>query len=168
MDQEPTKSGIKQVKRDKKGRFVKGCSGNPEGGPGRPEGSVSVTTAIRNKLAEVPKGKKRTYLELLITKILTMAIGEGNTRMIKLIWNYIDGKPTERQEIIQRRDKLDILLGEIRERREPLVKFNPHANEGLGKDKETRAPLSRKTTQKEGPLKNGASGAQKGRIQKKN
>lgn len=86
-----------EIIRDKEGKFVKGFSGNPSMiGVGRPKGSgLSITTAVKAKLDEVPKGEKKTYLALLIDKIFTQAIKEGNEQMIKQIWNYIDGLPQQ-------------------------------------------------------------------------
>jgi len=82
--------------RDKKGRFVKGTSGNLNG---RPTGSgVSITTEIKKKLEEVPKGEKATYLQLLLTKILTLAVEKGDQTMIRNIWNYVDGMPLQKIE----------------------------------------------------------------------
>ncbi len=94
QDKQPAKTGKKQGIRDEKGRFVEGVSGNPLGG-GRPQGSVSITTAIKNKLREIPEGKKKTYLSLLIERIMAKAIVEGDQQTIKLIWNYIEGMPKE-------------------------------------------------------------------------
>lgn len=81
-----------QVLRDEKGRFL--TSGNPEGtGGGRPVGSISITAEIKLKLLEIPKNEQRTYLDLLIQKILRKAILDGDAQMIKQIWYYIDGLP---------------------------------------------------------------------------
>jgi hypothetical protein len=67
---------------------------------GRPKGSgISITTEIKKKLEEVPQGQKATYLELLINRIFKQAIQDGNEQMIKQIWNYVDGMPTQRQEL---------------------------------------------------------------------
>ena len=96
---EPDNSGeIQDIVRDEKGRFIEGHSGNPAG---KPRGTVSITTEIRNKLSEIPVGQKSTYLELLISRILKQAVVEGNEQMIKLIWNYIEGMPEHRISIDQ-------------------------------------------------------------------
>ena len=88
----------REITRDEKGRFIEGCSGNPSG---RPAGSVSITTEIKKKLDEVPEGQKKTYLELLINKIVRQAIIDGNEQMIKFIWNYVDGMPEHKVSINQ-------------------------------------------------------------------
>lgn len=71
-------------------RWEKGQSGNPAG---RPSGSVSITAEIKKKLQEVPEGQQKSYLELLINRILKQAVVDGNEQMIKQIWSYIDGTP---------------------------------------------------------------------------
>lgn len=70
--------------------FQKGQSGNPAG---RPKGSISITTEIKKKLEEMPKGSKKTYLDLLVATILKKAIEDGNEQIIRHIWSYIDGLP---------------------------------------------------------------------------
>lgn len=93
------KTAKKQRKPRGKGRpFKPGQSGNPKG---RPVGSVSITTEIKRRLLQMPKGqkgRKKTYLQILITKILKKAIMDGDSQMIKNIWNYVDGFPREKIE----------------------------------------------------------------------
>ncbi len=74
-------------------RWKKGESGNPAG---RPVGSVSITAEIKKKLQEIPDGQQKSYLELLINRILKQAVVDGNEQMIKQIWSYIDGPPGEK------------------------------------------------------------------------
>ncbi|MCX6718423.1 MAG: DUF5681 domain-containing protein [Candidatus Staskawiczbacteria bacterium] len=75
--------------------FKKGQSGNPNG---RPSGSVSITAEIKKKLQEIPEGQQKSYLELLINRILKQAVVDGNEQMIKQIWNYIDGPPRQAED----------------------------------------------------------------------
>jgi len=91
MESEPTKNGTKPDGRDESGRFT---VGNP-GGPGRPPGSISITTEIKRKLEEVNPETKKTYLQELIEKIISKATKEGDTVTLKQIWNYIDGMPKQ-------------------------------------------------------------------------
>ena len=86
----------KQQKRVIGKPFKKGQSGNPAG---RPLGSISITTEIKKKLQEVPDGQKKTYLELLINRILKLGVVDGNEQMIKAIWNYIDGLPAQKLDL---------------------------------------------------------------------
>lgn len=75
--------------------WEKGQSGNPAG---RPPGSVSITAEIKRKLQEVPEGQQKSYLELLINRILKQAVVDGNEQMIKQIWSYIDGPPRQAED----------------------------------------------------------------------
>lgn len=93
INKSPDDTGKKQEKRgDIETRFKKGQSGNPKG---RPPGSVSITTEIKKRLQEMPDGQKKTYLELLINRILKLGVVDGNEQMIKVIWNYVDGMPNQ-------------------------------------------------------------------------
>ena len=73
-------------------RWEKGQSGNPAG---RPPGSVSITAEIKKKLLEIPENQQKSYLDLLINRILKKAVVDGNDQMIKQIWSYIDGPPRQ-------------------------------------------------------------------------
>ena len=87
--------------------FKKGESGNPEG---RPKGSLSITGEIKKKLEEIPENQKKTYLEILITKILKKAIVDEDQQMIKNIWNYVDGLPKGTLDIGATDELKDFLL----------------------------------------------------------
>lgn len=86
--------------RNPDGTFAKGVSGNPDG---RPKGSLSVVEAIRrelDKVADLPSNKeKKTYLELLIQRIMKKAIGDGDVAMIRDMINRIDGMPKQPVEM---------------------------------------------------------------------
>jgi len=77
--------------------YKKGQSGNPEG---RPVGSVSVTSMVKRKLQEIPEGQKKTYLEILVSKILQKAIVDGDQQLIRAIWAYSDGMPRKGVDIV--------------------------------------------------------------------
>ena len=72
--------------------FKKGESGNPAG---RPVGSKSFTTQVKDALAQISKGTGTSYQEELIKAILHKAIVEKDTAMMRLIWNYLDGMPQQ-------------------------------------------------------------------------
>ena len=90
------KKDKKGIKRDEKGHIVAGSASlNPKG---RPEGSLSITAAIKAKLEEEyvnlanPEDKK-TYLTKIIDAIFHNAIELKDARTLKDIWAYIDGLP---------------------------------------------------------------------------
>lgn len=77
------------------GRFI-------EGNSGKPKGARQLTTLVKEALTRIAKnegGEEIKYEEALIRKILHKAIVEGDTAMIKLMWNYIDGMPTQFIEV---------------------------------------------------------------------
>lgn len=80
--------------RDERGRFKPGMSGNPVG---KPAGALSITAEIKKRLQEVPEGQQKSYLELLVNRILKQAVVDGNEQMIKQIWSYVDGTPVEQR-----------------------------------------------------------------------
>lgn len=86
----PARKKKKPIKRDKKGRWLPGESGNKNG---RPKG-VSITEMVRFALDEVEPKTKQSWKELIVKKILLKAIF-GDTQMIKTLWSYIDGMPNQ-------------------------------------------------------------------------
>jgi hypothetical protein len=83
-------------KRDEKGRLLPGNTANPAG---RPEGSISVVSAIKKKLQECPEGKQKTYLHYLVEKIMKKAVIDDDVSMIKDIIDRVDGKPQQRTDL---------------------------------------------------------------------
>lgn len=83
----PKNNGKNRLQDPKTGKFI---MGNPGGG--RPEGSVSVVEAIKRKLQEVSKEKKKSYLEYLVDQIIKKGIVDGDVSMIKDIIDRVDGK----------------------------------------------------------------------------
>ena len=86
-------------KRDENGRLLPGGTANPNG---RPKGAVSVTEAIKRilqkELPEATNEEKRTYLDQIVQKIMDKALS-GDEKMLKNIWNYIDGMPQQSTDI---------------------------------------------------------------------
>ena len=95
----PLKNGEKwaaEAERDTKtGRFVTGY----QGGPGRPKGSTKkLKVIVDEELAEMgakdAQGNPVSIERALVKKIIKMALA-GDRKMIELIWNYRDGKPSQ-------------------------------------------------------------------------
>ncbi len=76
--------------RDDKGRFV---NGHPPLGH-RPK--VSIIAIIKEKLAEVPIGQRRTVAETLAEQILDAAVVGRSETMQKEILHYVDGMPNQK------------------------------------------------------------------------
>lgn len=82
-------------KRNADGTFAIGSSG----GPGRPPGSLSITSMIKRKLQEIPLGQTRTYAESMVLDILELAVVKKDPATIRTIWQYIDGNPKQKLEV---------------------------------------------------------------------
>ena len=78
--------------RDSKGRFTKGHSGNPGG---RIVDTLAQTA--REILKEVQASGK-TRQEMFVRKTLDDAF-DGDPVARKLIWNYVDGMPIQKNEV---------------------------------------------------------------------
>ena len=90
----PDKSG-KKLKKDTKFKPGAEWTGNKNG---RPKGSISITTRIKQELEKASKkDSTKSYLDILVNRILYKALEEGDKDMIKAIWSYVDGLP--RQDI---------------------------------------------------------------------
>lgn len=87
------KTDFKPEKDVETGLFVPGNTG----GPGRPVGMKNFTTKVREALGKLgakdPQGNPLPIEEALVQKVIKMAL-DGDRKMIELIWNYLDGKPS--------------------------------------------------------------------------
>lgn len=97
-EQKPINNGALTDGKDEKGRFVKGN----DFGQGRPKGTYSLTTIIKKLLQDeqvtLEDGKKINAGEALTRKVLKQAL-EGDTQSLKLIFNYVEGMPVQKNEI---------------------------------------------------------------------
>ena len=111
----PVNNGSNMVVRNEKGQIVSGVL-NPKG---KPKGVKHMTTLVEEALIKIAKTDKGTEIEIekaLAEKIVKMAL-DGNEQMIKMIWNYRDGMPSQninltntdelRQEYFEKLNELD-------------------------------------------------------------
>ncbi len=110
MEENREETGIKQEIRDEQGRFIPGVSGNPNG---RPAGTRSFTTKVKEALEKIAEGKDYSYEEAFIKTILKKGIIDGDSAIIKLIWNYLEGTPTERIDLSSKGEKIEAVQFEI-------------------------------------------------------
>lgn len=82
--------------RDEAGRFTKGTAP----GPGRPKGTLSIVSLIKQKLEEVPEGEKLTVAEMLVDEYINDIRGKGDGIGIRDLIDRIDGKAVQTEKII--------------------------------------------------------------------
>lgn len=90
-------------------QFKKGQSGNLKG---KPKGTLSITTLVRQALVRIGEGNKEPYDVLLVKRVLKKAIVDGDTRMIELVWAYMDGKPLQNLDVTSGGKTIGQLLDE--------------------------------------------------------
>ena len=103
QDSVPEQTGSKyEIVRDELGRFVEGICPNPSG---RPKGSISITTYLKQVLEEELevagrdgiKTKKQTA-EVIARRIIQEA-SKGDAVMTKLLMSYVDGLPEQSMKL---------------------------------------------------------------------
>ena len=117
---ELAKTSQSKPQRDEKGRLLPGNTANPSG---RPPGSISITAEIKKKLLEVPENQQKSYLDILVAKILKKAIQDEDFQMMKQIWSYVDGNPKNTNESFSRLD--------VKEIPEPELELEPEVSEEI-------------------------------------
>jgi len=87
------------IERDEFGRFKEGSVPNPNG---RPKKGQTITDAVREMLEEVKiirdkDGKEKEIIpkKVFAERLIKMAL-DGDMQALKLIWNYLDGMPLQR------------------------------------------------------------------------
>ncbi len=134
---------MEKSKRDKKGRWVKGQSGNLKGGPKlnneyhttrkltRPELEAKINKFIamdRGELIKVGKNPSTKVIDLIIIKILHESVNKGDQVRLAFILDRLIGRPKEiielKGELKVGRTKEEIMteLAEIKVKREQLEK----------------------------------------------
>lgn len=98
------------IAKDSPATYKKGQSGNLKG---KPKGTRSITTLVREALIKIGEGNQEPYDILLVKRILKKAIVDGNEKMIELIWNYIDHKPLSGLDITSGGKTISEILNEL-------------------------------------------------------
>lgn len=75
------------------GTFGAGNNANPGG---RPRGSFSIMNIIRKKMEEIPLGQTKEWKEQFAEIILDEAVVKRNPHILKLVVEYMDGKPDQK------------------------------------------------------------------------
>ena len=88
----PIKDGDKTVERNPDGTIKSGVL-NPNG---KPVGTRSFTTKVREALEKIAEGKDYTYEEAFIKAILKKSIVDQDVGMMRTVWEQLDGKPLQR------------------------------------------------------------------------
>lgn len=86
--------------RDKRGRWQKGKSANPNGRPRKPK---ALTELLRKMLA-AQRADGRTRMEAILDKMLSMA-EEGHVDAAKYICDRLEGRPAQALELTGDKEK---------------------------------------------------------------
>jgi len=100
--------------------FKKGQSGNSKG---RPKGSLSLVSLLKEELEKFIKGGKKekvTYAKALIRKVLKKAIVDEDIQMMKDILNRVDGMPKQSVEV--ENEGLNVIISYADEKHKPNSK----------------------------------------------
>ena len=89
--QENMKTG-QLVLRDPKGKIMKGSILSPAG---RGPNTKNMSTILRDAIAQVSEGGAMKRQEKIVQKVIELAEA-GDKDMVKLVWEYLDGKAVQR------------------------------------------------------------------------
>lgn len=93
----PESTGKEQEKRDEKGRFKPGVSGNPQG---RPAGALNFATEFKKALKKLANANnvKEEELELQILQMAIKKARDGDFNFYRDTMDRVYGKPVQRNE----------------------------------------------------------------------
>jgi hypothetical protein len=114
MKEKQAKTGDNKPARDEKGRLLPGNTANPNG---RPPGSLSLVSILKDYLLEVPEGEKKTRAREFIEKNYQDAMS-GDQTSKKAVWQYIEGLP--KQPIDANIDMRFIIREDVQESKEEI------------------------------------------------
>ena len=103
------KAAEKQQKKVPGRPFKKGQSGNPSG---RPPGTFSLTTILKNTLQEIAENdpQKRKYADIIMRRfIINKGVNEVDTRAIEVMFNRTDGPVKEQTDITSGGEPLNLI-----------------------------------------------------------
>lgn len=102
-----------QPLRDESGKLL---PGGPSLNPGgRPIGSFSIVTILKQRMEEIPIGQVKQWKEQVADKIIEKAIVQGDPHMLKLLTSYMDGMPKQTVAIDADKESLETLTNFFRE-----------------------------------------------------
>lgn len=104
----------KQVVNRKPGTFKPGQSGNPNG---RPPKGYSITEMMREMLASKPEIKDA------IGKVIAQKAMEGDRDAIRLLWQYMDGMPSQSVDLTSKGEQLGAYKELPEEKLDELIKL---------------------------------------------
>jgi hypothetical protein len=81
----------------------KGETRNPNG---RPKSGNSITEIAKQFLEQIPEGQEKTYKEIFFEKVYKKAVIEGDIAALKLVWNYVDGMPSQPVDITSKGNQI--------------------------------------------------------------
>lgn len=87
------------IKRDAKGRFVKGVTGNPKGRP-----PFSLLTILKEELQKIPEDKKEEFARLWIQKYIQEGYKSNDGVALRDTIDRVDGKPHQTVTIDNEKD----------------------------------------------------------------
>jgi hypothetical protein len=102
--------------------FPKGTSGNPKGRPKKGESITDLMRRLLNQKYETKeKGKRKQLKEIFCNEVIAKALN-GDINAIKLVWNYIDGMPTQKIEGSGLIEQYNLSQEEYRKIRKQMLK----------------------------------------------
>ncbi len=89
--------------------FPKGVSGNPAG---RPKGTISLVTILKQRLEEIGPDQRRSLAEHFADNVIQDALElDGPSR--KLLLQYVEGMPQQKTDITSNGEAIQPLLVRI-------------------------------------------------------